>query len=232
MQTFSVFGCGNTEIAAYQWFRRFGLVFGSDTKLIRDCNSEPPCKKKTNSPLYSIENKSFRPQNLLKQPFQWFRRFGLVFGSDTKLIYPSFCTVRETLITHPHAKFQRFRLLQYRDRCLSVVPAIRARIRVGYETDRSQLLRNPREPNIEPQCKISAFLFATIPRSLLISSSGDSGPYSVGYETDRSQLLHIPRDSNNEPPCKLLAFLFATIPRAPCISGSSDSGSYSDQIRN
>ncbi len=34
MQTFSVFGCDNTEIAAYQWFRRFKLVFGSDRKLI------------------------------------------------------------------------------------------------------------------------------------------------------------------------------------------------------
>ncbi len=27
MQRFSAFDCGNTEIAAYQWFRRFGLGF-------------------------------------------------------------------------------------------------------------------------------------------------------------------------------------------------------------
>ncbi len=34
MQSFSAFGWDNTEIAAYQWFQRFGLMFRSDTKLI------------------------------------------------------------------------------------------------------------------------------------------------------------------------------------------------------
>ncbi len=126
MQNFSAFVCGNTEITAYQWLRRFGLVF----------------------------------------------------GSDTKLIDPNFCIVRETLISNPHAKFQRFWLRQYRDRRLSVVPAIRARIRVGYETDRSHLLHRPRDSNNESPSKVSAFLVATIPRSPLISGSGVSGSYS------------------------------------------------------
>ncbi len=34
MQSFSAFSCSNTEIAAYHWFRGFGLIFGSDMKLI------------------------------------------------------------------------------------------------------------------------------------------------------------------------------------------------------
>ncbi len=78
MQSFSAFSCDNTEIAAYQWFRRFGLVF----------------------------------------------------GSDTKLIDPSFCIAQDSLMAKPFAKFQFFWLRQYRDRKLSVIPAIRARIRV------------------------------------------------------------------------------------------------------
>ncbi len=105
MQSFSGFGCDNTEIASYQWFQRFGLEF----------------------------------------------------GLDTKLIDPSFCTIRETLITNPHTNFQRFWLRQYRDRRLSVVLAIRARIRVRYETDRYQLLQSPRDPNNEPHVKFQRF---------------------------------------------------------------------------
>ncbi len=88
MQSFSAFGCDNTEIAAYHLFRRFGSVF----------------------------------------------------GSDTKLIDPSFCVAQDSLMANPLAKPQRFwfrqyrdrllSLVQYRDRLLSLVPAIRARIRV------------------------------------------------------------------------------------------------------
>ncbi len=59
-----------------------------------------------------------------------------------------------------------------------MVLAILASIRVGYETDRSQLLHSPRDSNSEPPFKVSALLVATIPRSLLISGSGDSGSYS------------------------------------------------------
>ncbi len=59
-----------------------------------------------------------------------------------------------------------------------MVPAIQARIPVGYEIDRSQLLHSPREPNNETPYKVSARLVATIPRSLRISGSGDLGSYS------------------------------------------------------
>ncbi len=61
-----------------------------------------------------------------------------------------------------------------------MVPAIGARIQVGYETDRSQLLHSPRDSNNEPLRNGSALLVVTIPRSLLISGSGDSGFYSSG----------------------------------------------------
>ncbi len=138
-----------------------------------------PCKAQDSpmaNPLQSFS--AFSCYNTEIAAYQWFRRFWLVFGSDTKLIDPSFCILRETLITNPHANLQPFWLRQYRDRHLSVAPEIRARIRVGYETDRSQLLRNPGDSNNEPPCKLSAFLIATIPRSLLISVSGDSGSYS------------------------------------------------------
>ncbi len=181
MQNFSAFGCRNTEIAAYQWFRRFRLVF----------------------------------------------------GSDTKPIDPSFCIVQETLITNRHAKFQRFWLRQYRDRRLSVVPVIQARIRVRYETDRSQLLRNLRDSINEPPCKHSAFLVVTIPGSPLISGSGDLGSYSVGYETDRSQLNCIVRETlitNHH--AKFQPFWLPQIWRSPLISGSGDSGSYLGRMRN
>ncbi len=62
--------------------------------------------------------------------YQWFRRFGLVYGADTNLIDPSFCVIRQTLVANNHAKFRGVWLRQYGDRRLSVVPAIRARIRV------------------------------------------------------------------------------------------------------
>ncbi len=78
MQSFSAFSCDNTEIAACQLF--------------------------------------------------W--RFGLIFGSDTKLIDPSFCIAQDSLMPNPLAKFQRFWLRQYRDRRLSVILVIWARIRV------------------------------------------------------------------------------------------------------
>ncbi len=60
--------------------------------------------------------------------------------------------------------FSAFDCDNYQDRRLSVIPAIRARIRVRYETDRSQLLRSPRKPNDEPLWKVSALLVSTIPR--------------------------------------------------------------------
>ncbi len=103
-------------------------------------------------------------------------RIRVRYGTDR--IDPSFCIFQESLIMDPHAKFQPFWLLQYRDRCLSVVPAIRARIRVGYETDRPQVLHSPRKANDEPPCKVSALLVMTIQRSPLISGSGDLGSYS------------------------------------------------------
>ncbi len=78
MQDFSGFGCNNTEVAAFQWF--------------------------------------------------W--RFGLVFGSDTKLIDASFCIVQETVITICHVVFPRFRLRQYRDHRVSLILAVLAHIRV------------------------------------------------------------------------------------------------------
>ncbi len=59
-----------------------------------------------------------------------------------------------------------------------MVPAIRARIWVGYETDRSQLLHTPGDSNNEPLRNVSALLVVAIPRSPLISDSGDSGSYS------------------------------------------------------
>ncbi len=59
-----------------------------------------------------------------------------------------------------------------------MVPAIQARIQVGDETDRSQVLHSPRKANDEPTCKVSALVVVTIPRSPLISGSGDSGSYS------------------------------------------------------
>ncbi len=62
--------------------------------------------------------------------YQWFQRLGLIFGLDTKLIDPSFCVAQDSLMANPFAKFQRLWLQQYRDRRLSVIPAIRARIRV------------------------------------------------------------------------------------------------------
>ncbi len=111
-----------------------------------------------------------------------------------------------------------------------MIPAIRIRIRVWYETNRSQLLHSPRQPNGEPPCKISAHLFLTIPGSSLISGSGDSGSYS-GWITDRSQLLHCPRKPNDEPPCKVSGLLVVTIPRSPLITGSCDLGLYSGQRR-
>ncbi len=75
MQNVSAFGCDNTEVAAYQRFRRFGLVFGSDTKLIE----------------------------------------------------PRICIVQGTVIKNRHAKFQSFWLRQSRDRRLSVLSAIQAK---------------------------------------------------------------------------------------------------------
>ncbi len=59
-----------------------------------------------------------------------------------------------------------------------MVLAIQARIRVGYETDRSQVLHSQRKANDEPPCKVSALLVVTILRSPLISASDDSGSYS------------------------------------------------------
>ncbi len=60
-----------------------------------------------------------------------------------------------------------------------MVPAIWARIQVGYETDRPQVLHSPRKANDEPPCKVSALLVVTIQRSPLITDSGDSGPHSA-----------------------------------------------------
>ncbi len=63
-------------------------------------------------------------------------------------------------MTNRHTKFQRFWLRKYRDRRLSMFPAIRARIQVGYVTHRAQLLHSPRDPNNEPPCKIQETLVA------------------------------------------------------------------------
>ncbi len=98
-------GCDNTEIAAYHWFRRFGPVFGSDTKLIDRslCIAQDSLMAK---PLQSIS--PFGSDNTEIVAYQWFRRFGPVFGSDTKLIDPSFCILRDNLLSNHRAKLQRF----------------------------------------------------------------------------------------------------------------------------
>ncbi len=67
---------------------------------------------------------AFGCNNTVIAGYQWFRQFGLVFESDTILNTPRFCVAREIIITNRHAKFDRFWLQHYRDRCLSVVPAI------------------------------------------------------------------------------------------------------------
>ncbi len=59
-----------------------------------------------------------------------------------------------------------------------MVLAIQARIQVRYETDRFQLLHGLRDSNNEPLCKVSALSVVAIPKSPLISDSGDSGSYS------------------------------------------------------
>ncbi len=63
-----------------------------------------------------------------------------------KLIEPSFCVAQEILITNRHAKFQHFWLRRYQNR--TVVLAIWARIRDGYETDRAQLLHTVKQETL------------------------------------------------------------------------------------
>ncbi len=110
MQSFSAFGCDNTEIAAYHWFRRFGSVFGSDTKLIDPsfCISQDSLMANTLAKFQRIWLRQYRDRRL-----SVIRAIQARIWAGTKLIDPSCCITQDSLMANLRVKFQRFWLLGF-----------------------------------------------------------------------------------------------------------------------